>query len=78
MNWQKLYYQQQEYVKKLEKRIHNQRVALRQNWQIIETRADYKKFWPYKSSYLKNALKLYKENFDLEQKIKKLKFLGYW
>lgn len=28
-----------EYIKKLERRIHNQRVALRENWEIVEERA---------------------------------------
>ena len=27
-----------EYIKKLERRIHNQRVALRENWMIVEMR----------------------------------------
>ena len=28
------------YIKKLERRIHNQRVALRENWMIVEMRRD--------------------------------------
>lgn len=27
-----------EYIKKLERRIHNQRVALRENWMVVEMR----------------------------------------
>lgn len=34
--------ERQERIKKLERRIHNQRVALRQNWEIVEMRASYK------------------------------------
>lgn len=30
---------------KLDKRIHNQRVALRENWEIIEMRASHKRAW---------------------------------
>lgn len=31
-----------EYIKKLERRIRKQRVALRENWEIVEMRAGYK------------------------------------
>lgn len=40
---------------KLDKRIHNQRVALRSNWEIIEARAAYKKAW-YRSPLLTSIL----------------------
>lgn len=30
---------------KLDRRIHNQRVALRENWEIIEMRASHKRAW---------------------------------
>jgi hypothetical protein len=40
---------------KLDKRIHNQRVALRSNWQIIEKRAQYRKAW-YRSPLLTSLL----------------------
>jgi PleD family two-component response regulator len=30
--------ERQERIKRLERRIHNQRVALRQNWQIVDMR----------------------------------------
>lgn len=39
----------------LDRRIHNQRVALRENWEIIETRASYKKAW-YRSPLLTSIL----------------------
>lgn len=40
---------------KLDRRIHNQRVALRQNWMIIETRAQYAKAW-YRSPLMMRLL----------------------
>ncbi len=40
---------------KLDKRIHNQRIALRSNWEIIEARAAYKKAW-YRSPLLTSIL----------------------
>lgn len=57
-----------EYIKKLEKRIHNQRVALRDNWEIIEMRRNNycgklrplrSKWWDYvkKQSQIINQLK---------------------
>lgn len=39
----------------LDKRIHNQRVALRENWEIIEMRAQYRRAW-YPSPLLKRML----------------------
>lgn len=44
------------YIKKLERRIHNQRISLRQNWEIIEMRAQYKRAW-YPSKLLMQILK---------------------
>ena len=41
---------------KLQKRIHQQRIALRSNWQIIESRASHKKAW-YPSPLLIAILK---------------------
>jgi hypothetical protein len=40
----------------LDKRIHNQRVALRSNWEIIEMRAEYKRAW-YPSKLLLGLLR---------------------
>lgn len=40
---------------KLDRRIHNQRRALRENWEIIEMRASYKRAW-YPSPLLKSML----------------------
>lgn len=37
---------------KLDRRIHNQRVALRENWMIAEMRQDWLKRWPIKNRYL--------------------------
>lgn len=38
---------------KLDRRIHNQRVALRENWMIVESREWYVKRWgPLKNKYL--------------------------
>lgn len=42
---------------KLARRIHNQQVALRDNWQIVEMRADYKKKSPIQTRLLTSALK---------------------
>lgn len=40
----------------LDRRIHNQRVALRQNWEITEMRAQYKRAW-YPSKLLMSILR---------------------
>lgn len=40
---------------KLDRRIHNQRIALRKNWEIIEMRAQYKRAW-YPSKLLISIL----------------------
>jgi hypothetical protein len=40
---------------KLSHRIHQQRVALRENWEIIEMRAQYNRAW-YPSALLKSIL----------------------
>lgn len=40
---------------KLARRIHQQRIALRSNWEIIEARAAYKKAW-YRSPLLTSIL----------------------
>jgi len=41
---------------KLDRRIHNQRRALRENWEIIEMRAQYKRAW-YPSKLLTSMLR---------------------
>jgi hypothetical protein len=33
--------ERQERIKRLERRIHNQRIALRQNWEIVEMRSGF-------------------------------------
>lgn len=40
---------------KLDQRIHNQRVALRENWDIVEMRAQYRRCW-YPSKLLYSIL----------------------
>jgi len=40
----------------VDRRIHNQRRALRQNWEIVEMRAQYKRAW-YPSKLLTQLLK---------------------
>jgi hypothetical protein len=42
---------------RLARRIHNQRVALRQNWEIVEMRADERQKRPLMPRLLKSALK---------------------
>lgn len=58
-----------EYVKKLERRIHKQRVALRDNWQIIEQRANYKNRWPLMHYHLRMALDYAAENRMLKAQL---------
>jgi hypothetical protein len=55
---QALVRRQAEHVAKMGKRIHNQRVALRDNWQIIEMRAGYARRWPLQSRLLADWVKL--------------------
>jgi hypothetical protein len=57
-----------ELIKKLERRIHNQRVALRNNWEIIEMRASYPNREEVRSRMLASALKWRNE----AEKLKKL------
>lgn len=62
-----------EYIKKLERRIHNQRVALRENWMMIEQRANYTKRIPLRNMWWDYVMKLTKEikriNAELEKKV---------
>lgn len=44
-----------EHIKKLERRIHNQRLSLQKNWEIIEMRAQYRRAW-YPSKLLMSIL----------------------
>lgn len=46
---------------KLDSRIRNQRLALRQNWQIIEMRAQYRRAW-YPSPLLRSILNNRRKN----------------
>lgn len=43
-------------IKRLQRRIHNQRVCLRSNWEIIEMRAEHKRAW-YPSKLLSSLLR---------------------
>ena len=64
----------EEYVKKLERRIHNQRVALRDNWMIIEQRAGYyKQHRPLQSRWWAYAQRLHIEKGELLREINLLK-----
>ncbi len=48
------------YIRKLESRIHNQRLALRNNWEILETRQAYRKT-PLRTMWFNKAMALGKE-----------------
>jgi hypothetical protein len=56
-----------DYIKKLEKRIHNQRVALRENWEIVEMRKKeeaapiYRSKRPIKNKWFDYVMKQSKE-----------------
>jgi len=58
-----------EYIKKLERRIHNQRVALRENWMIVEQRAKWRST-PLRSMWFELVKKQAKEIRELRGKIK--------
>ena len=57
-----------EYIKKLERRIHNQRIALRENWMIVEERAKYRPA-RLESMWSKMVRRLIKENKKLREKL---------
>ena len=54
-----------EYTKKLERRIHNQRVALRENWMITETRMKHRAT-PLRSMWWDTVKRLIRENKKLK------------
>jgi hypothetical protein len=56
---------------KLDRRIHNQRVALRENWMITEMRRTGFVGSGTAERWRKHALKLYKENLDLKADAKR-------
>lgn len=58
----------------LDKRIHNQRVALRSNWEIIEARASYKKAW-YRSPLLTALLLRNRQQPWWQRYLRKMAFL---
>lgn len=53
---------------KLDLRIHRQRLALRENWQIVDTRLWSRTVRP-DNRYLQGALRLMRENRDLKEKL---------
>lgn len=59
---------------KLDRRIHNQRVALRSNWEIIEARAAYKKAW-YRSPLLTAILLRNRKQPWWQRYLRKMEFL---
>ena len=61
-----------EYIKKLERRIHNQRVALRENWMIVEMRrSEYcGNLRPLKSKWWEHVKKLNNIIKELREKLR--------
>ena len=63
------------YIKKLERRIHNQRVALRQNWQIVEQRMNHRPtplrsmWWDYIKKLIHTIKLLKEENKKLKSMV---------
>jgi len=57
-----------ELIKKLEKRIHNQRVALKRNWQIQEEQMNHKPT-TLRSMWFKHVVKLAKQVSELKRKL---------
>lgn len=53
---------------KLDLRIHRQRLALRENWQIVDARLWTRIVRP-NNRYLQNALRLVRENRDLKERL---------
>jgi len=58
-----------DYIKKLEKRIHNQRVALRENWMIIEQRMNHRPT-PLRSMWFELVKSQSREIRELKEKLK--------
>jgi hypothetical protein len=61
-----------EYIKKLERRIHNQRVALRENWMITEMRMKERAspcYRPLKSKWLEYVKKQNKIIRELRRRL---------
>ena len=57
------------YIKKLEHRIHKQRVMLRDNWQIVEDRMAHRPT-PLRSMWWKYVLKLSAEVKELKKRLR--------
>lgn len=60
---------------RLARRIHNQRVALRENWQIVEMRAGYRLQQPNQSRLLASALKHSKRAREATEALNSLIFM---
>jgi len=57
-----------DYIKKLEKRIHNQRLALRDDWVVRKERLENGEKQKYThSKWFRYAMKLYNENRELKK-----------
>ncbi len=59
-----------EYIRKLEKKIHCQRLALRETWEIIEQRQAYRKT-PLRTMWFEKCIKLGKEVSRLKKQLTK-------
>jgi hypothetical protein len=57
---------------KLDRRIHNQRVALQENWEIVEKRAGWLKGWPLRNRYMDLALKERRLRLEVEAQLRAL------
>ncbi len=55
-------------IKKLEKRIHNQRLALHETWETVESRQKYRQT-PLRSMWFDMTIKLGKENRQLKKEL---------
>ena len=56
------------YIKKLEKRIHKQRLALRKNWEIVRMQQAYRKT-PLKTMWFDKSIALSKDNHALRDEL---------
>ena len=56
-------------IKKLEKRIHKQRLALRERWEIVRMHQAYRKT-PLRSMWFDKAIVLSKEKHEVEARLK--------
>lgn len=59
----------QEHIKKLARRIHNQRVSLRENWETIEMRASYPRRQALQKRMLACALEQNRQRLEAERQL---------